>query len=117
MSEYDFFDTPIQPYTVLKDRAELDLHIRDTETMEQRAVRAIVASSPSMLAPDSSAVLNVYGRLGERIRQPWFIQIIGDLDEAALGTDHEMAQSLDIEQAMESTEQFRVSKYRKPKES
>lgn len=116
MSEYDFFDTPIQPYTVLKDRAELDLHIRDTETMEQRAVRAIVASSPSMLAPDSSAVLNVYGRLGERIRQPWFIQIIGDLDEAALGTDHEMAQSLDIEQAMESTEQFRVSKYRKPKE-
>lgn len=116
MSEFDFFDTPIQPYTVLKDRAELELHIRDTVTMEQRAVRAIVATSPALLAPETSAVLNVYGRLGERIRQQWYIQILGELDESALGTDHEMAQSLDIEQAMESTEQFKVSKYRKPKE-
>jgi hypothetical protein len=51
MSEFDFFDTPIQPYTVLKDRAELDLHIRDTSTMEQRAVRAVVATSMDKLAP------------------------------------------------------------------
>lgn len=117
MHEYDFFDTPILPYTILKDRAELELHIRDTETMEQRAVRAIVASSSSMLAADSCAVLHVYGRLGERIPQQWFIQILGDLDDSALGTDHNTAQALDIEQAMESTENFRVSKYRKPKES
>ena len=116
MAEFDFFDTPIQPYTVLKDRAELDMHIRDTETMEQRAVRAIVATSLAKLAPEAGAVLNVYGRLGERIRQEWYIQILSDLDEEALGTDHEMAQSLDIEQGMESTEQFKVSKYRKPKE-
>jgi hypothetical protein len=115
MSQYDFFETPIQPYTVLKDRAELDMHVRDTDTMEQRAVRAIVASSLAKLPDGKGAVLNVYGRLGERIRQEWYIHIVGDLDEDSLGTDHEMAQSLDIEQGMESTEQFKVSKYRKPK--
>jgi hypothetical protein len=115
MQEYDFFDTPIQPYTVLKDLAELDMHVRDTETMEQRAVRAIIATSAAKLPPGQSAVLNIYGRLGERIRQEWYIHILGDLNEEALGTDHEMAQSLDMEQSMESTEQFKVSKYRKPK--
>jgi hypothetical protein len=117
MSEFDFFDTPIQPYTVLKDRAELDLHIRDTSTMEQRAVRAVVATSMDKLPRGEGAVLNLYGRLGERIRQQWYIHILGDLEEDALGTDHEMAQSLDIEHSMESTERFKESKYRKPKGS
>jgi len=115
MSQFDFFDTPILPYTILQDRAELDLHIRDTDTMEQRAVRAVVATSPEKLPGGQGAVLNVYGRLGERIRQEWYIHILGDLEEAALGTDHEYAQSLDIEHAMEATEKFKESKYRKPK--
>ena len=52
MHEFDFFDTPITPYTVLKDQAEVEIHIRDTETMEQRGVRAIVAMSPEQL-PDA----------------------------------------------------------------
>jgi hypothetical protein len=117
MSEFDFFDTPVQPYTALSDGAELELHVRDTDTMEQRAVRAVVASSVAKLPQGTGVVLNVYGRLGSRIRQEWYIHILGDLDEAALSTDHEMAQALDIEQSMESTEQFKVSKYRKPKGS
>lgn len=115
MAEFDFFDTPIQPYTALVDRAELEMHVRDTETMEQRAVRAVVATSLAGLPKGEGAVLNVYGRLGSRIPHEWYIHILGDLDEAALSTDHEMAQSLDIEQSMESVEKFKVSKYRKPK--
>lgn len=117
MSEFDFFDTPVQPYTVLKDNAELDMRIRDTETMEQRAVRAVVATSLAKLPKGQGVVLNVYGRLGERFNQAWYIHILGDLDEDALNTDHELAQSLDIEQGMDSTEKFKASKYRKPKES
>ena len=50
MQEFDFFETPITPYTVLSDQAEIEIHIRDTETMEQVGAR-----------------LNIYGRLGERI--------------------------------------------------
>ena len=116
MAEFDFFETPIQPYTVLRDGAELEMHVRDTATMEQRAVRAVVATSMARLPPGEGAVLNVYGRLGGRIRQEWYIHVLGDLDEQALSTDHEMAQSLDMEQSMQSTEKFKVSKYRKPKE-
>jgi len=115
MPEFDFFETPVQPYTVLKDRAELEMHVRDSETMEQRAVHAVVATSVAKLPQGEGAVLNVYSRLGDRIRQEWYIHILGDLNEEALSTDHEMAQALDIEQSMESTEKFKVSKYRKPK--
>lgn len=116
MDEYDFFDTPVTPYTVLEDKAELDLHIRDTETMEQKGVRAIVASSLDMLPGGVGAPLNVYGRLGARIKGPWYIHILEELDEMSLSTDHELAQSLDIEQSLGSAEKFKQSRYRKPKE-
>lgn len=113
--EYDFFDTPIIPYTVLAEGAEVELHVRDTATMEQRGVRAIVAKSMEGLPDGVGAKLNVYGRLGERIRQEWFIHVIEDLDDAALETDHIEAQKLDIEQSLGSAEKFKESKYRKPK--
>ena len=112
MEEYDFFDTPITPYTVLQDGAEVEIHIRDTSTMEQRGVRAVVAQDPAKL-PGEGAKLNVYGRLGERIKPDWLIHILEDLDEGALATDHVLAQSLDIEHSMQSSEQFRESRYRK----
>ena len=82
--EYDFFDTPITPYTVLVDGAEVELHVRDTATMEQHGVRAIIAKSMEGLPDGAGATLNVYGRLGERIREDWFIHVIEDMDDAAL---------------------------------
>jgi hypothetical protein len=116
MDEYDFFETPITPYTVMEDQAELELHIRDTATMEQRGVKAIVARSLEKLPEGQGYKLNVYGRLGERINHEWYIHILEDLDENALATDHEYAQSLDIEQSLGSSEKFKESRYRKPKE-
>ena len=67
MDEYDFFETPITPYTVLVDQAEVELHIRDTATMEQSGVKAIVGRSLDKLPEGQGFKLNVYGRLGERI--------------------------------------------------
>jgi hypothetical protein len=116
MHEYDFFDTPITPYTVLANRAEVEIHIRDTETMEQRGVRALVATSPEQLPDGERAKLNIYGRLGERIRQDWYIHILDELEEDQLATDHEMAQKLDIEQSQGADEKFKESRYRKKKE-
>jgi hypothetical protein len=116
MHEFDFFDTPITPYTVLRDQAEVEIHVRDTETMEQRGVRAIVARSAGSLPDGEGARLNVYGRLGERIHQEWYIQILDELEEEALATEHERAQKLDIEQSMGADEKFKQSRYRKPKE-
>jgi hypothetical protein len=116
MEEYDFFETPITPYTVLQNKAEVHIHIRDTATMEQRGVKAMVAQSPEQLPEGTAARLNVYGRLGERIRQEWYITILEDLEEAALATDHELAQSLDIEQSLGPDEKFKESRYRKTKE-
>lgn len=116
MDEYDFFETPITPYTVLVDRAEVEIHIRDTATMEQSGVKAIVAQSMDRLPDGKGHKLNVYGRLGERFKQEWYIHILEDLDEDSLATDHEYAQSLDIEQSLGSSEKFKESRYRKPKE-
>ncbi len=116
MDEYDFFETPITPYTVLVDRAEVEIHIRDTATMEQSGVKAIVAQSLDHLPDGQGQKLNVYGRLGERFKQEWYIHILEDLDEDSLATDHEYAQSLDIEQSLGSSEKFKESRYRKPKE-
>lgn len=116
MDEYDFFETPITPYTVLEDQAEVELHIRDTATMEQSGVKAIVARSLDKLPGGQGHKLNVYGRLGERIKHEWYIHILENLDEDSLATDHEYAQSLDIEQSLGSSEKFKESRYRKPKE-
>lgn len=115
MQEFDFFDTPITPYTVLKDQTELEIHIRDTETMEQRGVRAVVAKSPEQLPDGDRAKLNIYGRLGERIHDEWYIHIIEELAEEAMATDYVKAQKLDIEQSMGADEKFKESRYRKPK--
>jgi hypothetical protein len=113
MEEFDFFDTPITPYTVLQDGAEVEIHIRDTATMEQHGVRAIVAQTADKLPGGTGAKLNVYGRLGERIKPDWLIHILKDLEEGALATDHVLAQSQDIEHSMQSSEQFKESRYRK----
>ena len=115
MHEFDFFDTPITPYTVLHDKAEVEIHVRDTETMEQRGVRAEVARSLQGLPDGDNAKLNIYGRLGERIHHEWYIHILDELEEEALATEHEKAQRLDIEQSMGADEKFKQSRYRKPK--
>lgn len=113
MEEFDFFDTPIRPYTLLKDGEELAINIRNTHTMEQRAVLAIVATSRERLPNGEGAPLHVYGRLGERFPQQWYIRILDDLAEEALSTDHEHAQKHDIEQSLGADEKFKESRYRK----
>ena len=116
MTEYDFFETPITPFTVLQEGAEVEIHIRDTATMEQKGVRAVVATSPERLPEGETDQLHVYGRLGKHISDDWLIHILEDLDDAALATDHVLAQSLDIEQSLGSAEKFKESRYRNNKE-
>lgn len=115
MDEFDFFETPITPYTILKDQVEVEIHIRDTSTMEQHGVRAIIATTMEKLPGGEGAKLNIYGRLGERIHQEWYIHILDELADEALSTEHELAQKLDIEQSLGSAEKFRESRYRKSK--
>lgn len=117
MQEYDFFDTPITPYTILQDMAEIDIHVRDTHTMEHTAVKAIVSQTQDKLPEGQCCRLHVYGRLGEKISSDWYIHVIEELDEAALATDHVVAQSQDMEQSLGSAEKFKESRYRKAKDS
>jgi hypothetical protein len=111
--EYDFFETPIIPYTTLQDQAEVEIHVRNTETMEQSAVRAIVARSKDKLPDGQGCTLNCYGRLGARIHDEWYIHVSEELDEEALATHHETAKKMDMEQSLDSPEQFKKSRYRK----
>lgn len=115
--EFDFFETPVAPYTLLSEGAEVTIHVRNAETMEQGAVRGIVSRNKDGLTGDEIAQLNCYGRLGVRINESWYIAVLEHLDDAALATDHTLAQSLDIEQGLKTAEQFRKSRYRKDQES
>jgi hypothetical protein len=114
--EFDFFETPVAPYAILSEGAEVTIHIRDAETMEQGAVRGIVSRSREALQGDEIARLNCYGRLGARINEAWYMQVLERLDDEALATDHTIAQSLDIEQGLKTAEQFKKSRYRKEQE-
>lgn len=111
--EYDFFDTPIVPLTILQDQQEVKINVRNTHTMEQSAVRAIVARSIEGLPDGEGAPLNCYGRLGARIQEQWYIHVLEELEEAALATHHETARKMDMEQSLDSPEQFKKSRYRK----
>ena len=111
--EYDFFDMPIMPYTTLQEGAEVAIHVRDSETFEQFAVRAVVATDPAKLPSGEGSRLHTYGRLGVRIQSNWWIEILEFQDEAALNTDHAAARAQDIEQSLGSPETFRESKFRK----
>lgn len=116
MTEYDFFETPVNPYTLLVEGAEVVINTRSTQTMEQGALRGIVSKKKESLADGEVARLHCYGRLGDRMSEVWFIQILEHMEEDALATDHNLAQSLDIEQSLKTPEQFRKSRYRKDKE-
>lgn len=111
--EYDFFDTPIVPLSILQDREEVKINVRDSETMEQSAVRAVVAKSLEGLPDGEGVPLNCYGRLGARIAEQWYVHVLEELEEEALATHHETAKSMDMEQSLDSPEQFRKSRYRK----
>lgn len=111
MDEYDFFETPVIPFTLLAEGVEVELHVRNTETMEQTAVRGVVSRDPAKLV-GSAIKLNCYGRLGARFDQAWYMQVSAFLEDEALATDHSLAQSLDIEQSLKSPEQFKKSRYR-----
>lgn len=115
MTEYDFFETPVNPYTLLKDGTELTLNVRSAETMELTALRGIVSRKRESLADDEVVKLNCYGRLGERMKEIWYMQILEYMDDTALATEHELAQSLDIEQSLKTPEQFK-SRRRQDKE-
>jgi hypothetical protein len=116
MNDFDFFDTPITPVDVLQEKAEVTIHVRDTATMEQKSVRAIVAKSIENLPEGKGERLHVFGRLGVHITDDWFIHVLEELDDEALSTDHTLAQKMDMEQSLGSVEKFKESRYRKPKE-
>lgn len=113
MQEFDFFETPVLPYTVLVEGAEVKIHVRDAGTMEQGAVHGIVSRKPESLGDGEIVQLNCYGRLGVRITDDWYMKILAHLEDDALTTDHVVAQSLDIEQSLRSPEQFKKSRFRK----
>ena len=118
MLELDFFETPVNPYTLLTDGAEVKIHVRNTETMEQGAVHGVVSRRLEALQDPATAggeiaKLNCYGRLGVRLTDGWYIKVIAQLEDEALSTDHIVAQSLDIEQSLGSPESFKESKFRK----
>lgn len=108
MSGYDFYDTEIQGISVLRDGAEVQIHLRDRDTMQSRAVRAIVADSHDKL-PDGEK-LYLYGRLGVSLPSPWYIKILEELEEEALATDADLAGRLDPEMQMGSAESFKRSR-------
>ena len=115
--EFDFFETPVNPYTLLTEGAEVTIHVRNAETMEQGAIRGIVSRNRDSLKGEEIAQLNCYGRLGVRIHEAWYMDVREHLDDTALGTDHTLAQSLDIEQGLKTAEQFKKSRYRKDQET
>lgn len=116
MNELDFFETPIIPHTILVEGEEVVLHVRNTATMEQSAVRGVVSKNAASLPEEGTAKLNCYGRLGAKVPGSWFIHVIEEMEEGALATDHLEAQSQDIEQSLKSPEAFKKSKYRKDEE-
>lgn len=115
MEDCDFFETPIIPFTVLQEGAEVVIHVRNTETMEQRGVRAIVTKNPDSLPEGENCRIHLYGRLGVKMNSDWYMHVLEELDENALSTDHILAQSMDMEQSLGSAEKFKESRYRKPK--
>jgi len=115
MTEYDFFETPVIPFTVLVEGSEVTIHVRSSETMEQGALRGVVSKKKANLQGDV-AKLNCYGRLGAKINEDWYMSVVEHMDDDALATDHTLAQSLDIEQSLKTPEQFKKSRYRKDKE-
>ena len=114
--EFDFFETPVLPYTVLVEGAEVAIHVRNAETMEQGAVQGVVSRKRESLGDGEIARLNCYGRLGVRIPDEWYMRVTAHLEDDALTTDHVVAQSLDIEQSLKSPEQFKKSRFRKDKD-
>lgn len=116
MLEYDFFETPVNPYTLLVEGDEVVLHVRNTETMEQGALRGKVSRQAEKLSGEIGK-LNCYGRLGVRMSDIWYMQIAEHMDDAALSTDHTLAQSMDMEQSLKTAEQFKKSRYRQDKEA
>ena len=67
-------------------------------------------------ANDADHLLALADSLGVRITDEWYMQIVEHMDDAALATDHNLAQSLDMEQSLKSAEQFKKSRYRPDKE-
>ena len=91
MLEFDFFETPVLPYTVLVEGAEVTIHVRNAETMEQGAVQGIVSRRRESLGDGEVVRLNCYGRLGVRISDEWYMRVTAHLEDDALTTDHIVA--------------------------
>jgi len=103
MPDYDFYDMETQGMEVLKEGEEIEIRVRDRETMETKAVKAMVSTDPGKL-PGASK-LYIYGRLGVPLPSPWYIKVIEELGEEALGTDAEVADVL--ESRVKSAEAFK----------
>lgn len=107
---YDFYDMETMGIGVLKEGEEVEIHVRDRETMESKAVRARVSRSREKLK--EAERLHIYGRLGVSIPEEWYIEVLEELGEEALGTDAELAERLDPEMAMKSSEEFKRGRRR-----
>lgn len=111
---YDFYDMETLGMEILKDGAEVEIHVRDRENLESKAVRALVAKSPDKLT--NAERLHIYGRLGVSAPDEWYIEIVEELGEEALGTEAELAERLDPEMAMKAAEQFKKGRPAKKEE-
>ena len=108
---YDFYDMETKGVEVLKDGTQVEIHVRDRENLESMAVRAIVSRSPEKLK--DAERLYIYGRLGVSIPDEWYIEVIEELGDEALGTEAELAERLDPEMAMGASEKFKRGRRRK----
>lgn len=105
MPGYDFYDTEIQGIALLREGEVLEIHVRDRDTMESRAVRAMVSTSQDRL--DGAEKLFTYGRLGVAIPSNWYIQILEELGDESLATSSEEAARLDPEMQAKEFESFK----------
>ena len=79
MAEYDTFVATLEELSI---GSEIDIMIRDRDTFQSRAVRAIIFSQESQESGENLWVMSPLGVLKDN--KPWKIKILQELDEDEL---------------------------------
>ncbi|MBI4319461.1 MAG: hypothetical protein HY675_13315 [Chloroflexi bacterium] len=102
---YQFYDTQMQRMDVLKEGAEVEIHVLERETMCSKAVRAKLSKSPDAL--ENAERLHIYGRLGVPLPDTWYIQVLEELEEDELVSDGADVDHLLADMALKPSESFK----------